>query len=161
MDYMDSLNRRRFMIRTSSTAILMGRLDLPAASATSSVDPWSPAELMRPGELAELMKHTDQQPRIICVTFPALYRQRHIAGAILAGPGSKPEGLASLHSALAEVDKPALVVLYCGCCPMTECPNIRPAYIAVKKDGFSNARVLSLPTNLHTDWVVKGYPVES
>jgi thiosulfate/3-mercaptopyruvate sulfurtransferase len=159
MGYMGSLTRRRFMIRTSTTAILIGRLDLRAASA--SPDPWSPAELMRPRELAELMKHTDQQPRIICVTFPVLYRQRHIAGAMLAGAGSKPEGLASLRSVLAETGKPALVVLYCGCCPMTECPNIRPAYIAAKKGGSRNVRVLSLPTNLHTDWVVKGYPVES
>jgi hypothetical protein len=100
-------------------AILIGRLDLRAASATSRPDPWSPAEWMRPRELAELMKHTDQQPRIICVTFLVLYRQRHIARAILAGPGSKLEGLASLRSAFAETDKPALVVLYCGCCPMT------------------------------------------
>lgn len=68
---MDSLTRRMFMIRTSftSTAILTGRLDLRAASATTSPDPWSPTEIMQPRELVGLMK-PDQQPRIICVTFP-------------------------------------------------------------------------------------------
>jgi hypothetical protein len=25
--------------------------------------------------------------------------------------------------------------------------------------GFTNLRVLDLPTNFHTDWVLKGYPV--
>jgi hypothetical protein len=49
-------------------------------------------------------------------------------------------------------------VIYCGCCPMLKCPNIRPAYSTLKELGFTHIRVLSLPTNLHTDWVSKDYP---
>jgi hypothetical protein len=43
---------------------------------------------------------------------------------------------------------------------MEKCPNLRPAYQALKKLGFTQIRVLDLPTNFHTDWAEKGYPVE-
>jgi hypothetical protein len=43
---------------------------------------------------------------------------------------------------------------------MTKCPNIRPAYRTLKELGFTHIRVLSLPENLHADWVSKDYPSE-
>jgi hypothetical protein len=43
---------------------------------------------------------------------------------------------------------------------MVKCPNIRPAYRTLKELGFTHVRVLSLATNLHTDWVSKDFPVE-
>jgi thiosulfate/3-mercaptopyruvate sulfurtransferase len=43
---------------------------------------------------------------------------------------------------------------------MEKCPNIRPAFSALKSAGFQNVRVLELRTNLRTDWTAKGYPVE-
>ena len=99
--------------------------------------------------------------QIICVTFPILYRQKHIPGAQLAGPADKPEGLAKLKAAVAHLPRIEEIVIYCGCCPMDKCPNIRPAYRALKKTEFEHIRVLNLPTNFHTDWVAKGYPVDS
>jgi hypothetical protein len=42
---------------------------------------------------------------------------------------------------------------------MKDCPNIRPAYRALGELGFNNLRVLDLPMNFHTDWVLRGYPV--
>jgi hypothetical protein len=89
-----------------------------------------------------------------------LYRGRHIAHAINAGPASKPEGIEALKKAVAGLAKDADIVIYCGCCPMLECPNIRPAYRTLKELGFTHVRVLSLPTNLHTDSVGKDYPSE-
>jgi thiosulfate/3-mercaptopyruvate sulfurtransferase len=52
------------------------------------------------------------------------------------------------------------LVIYCGCCPFEKCPNVRPAFTALNGMGFKKLRVLILPTNLATDWVGKGYPVE-
>ncbi|HZS53823.1 MAG TPA: rhodanese-like domain-containing protein [Bryobacteraceae bacterium] len=114
---------------------------------------------MKPADLADRLRRSDETIHVICVAFPVLYRQRHIAGAILAGPTSKPEGLTALNSALESLKKTDLVVLYCGCCPMERCPNIRPAYLTTKKLEFKNVRVLNLATNFHTDWTAKGYSV--
>ena len=127
--------------------------------AVGQNDPWPPGDLMQPSELAALVIKADPSLHVICVAFPVLYRQRHIKSAILAGPASKPEGIADLHSALQKLNKSDLIVLYCGCCPMTQCPNIRPAYTAARQAEFQNVRVLNLPSNFHTDWTAKGYPV--
>jgi hypothetical protein len=51
------------------------------------------------------------------------------------------------------------IVIYCGCCPWEECPNLRPAFRALKQMGFSNIKVLNLPTRLGADWAAKGYPL--
>jgi hypothetical protein len=88
-----------------------------------------------------------------------LYRQKHIPHAIFAGPGNKPEGVAALRMAVNKLPPSAEIVIYCGCCPMKDCPNIRPAYRNVKELGFDGVRVLDLQTNFHTDWVAKGYPI--
>jgi hypothetical protein len=58
------------------------------------------------------------------------------------------------------VPKDADIVLYCGCCPMVKCPNIRPAYRALREMGFQHVRVLNIATNMHEDWFGKGYPSE-
>ncbi len=124
-----------------------------------SQNPWAQNEVLEPARLAKMLETTDRPP-VISVAFPVLYRQRHIAHAQFAGPGSKPEGLDALEQAVAALPKDAEIVIYCGCCPMDKCPNIRPAYRRLKELGFSTVRVLDLPTNFHTDWVSKGYPVE-
>jgi hypothetical protein len=123
-------------------------------------DPWTPSKLIEPDALARILNASGAKPTLISVAFPVLYRQRHIAGAVPAGPGSKPEGLATLREAVSALPKDANIVIYCGCCPMEHCPNIRPAYSALETAGFSNVRVLVLRTNLRTDWTEKGYPVE-
>ena len=62
---------------------------------------------------------------------------------------------------MANLPKNADIVLYCGCCPMDRCPNIRPAYSALRELGFQHVRVLNIPTNMHVDWFGKGYPAEA
>jgi hypothetical protein len=52
------------------------------------------------------------------------------------------------------------VVLYCGCCPLVKCPNLRPAFTAFEDMGIGRLRVLLLPTSFHVDWAEKGYPVQ-
>lgn len=116
---------------------------------------------MEPAALAKLLASDVQQLHILCVTFPVLYRQKHIPHAEFAGPANKPEGIAKLRAAVESLEKGAPVVIYCGCCPMDKCPNVRPAYRALKELGFQHIRVLDLPTNFHTDWTAKGYPVEA
>jgi rhodanese-related sulfurtransferase len=123
--------------------------------------PWSQSELIEPAVLAKLLTSDGQQLHIICVTFPFLYRQKHIPHAQLAGPADKPEGIAKLRAAVENLPSDAPIVIYCGCCPMDKCPNVRPAYRALKQLGFKHIRVLNLPTNFHTDWTANGYPIET
>jgi hypothetical protein len=128
---------------------------LLAAAMFAASDPWPERVLMQPADLASIKP----QQAIFYVGFPVLYRAAHITGAVLAGPGSKEEGLELLTKALRPLPRNREIVLYCGCCPFQKCPNIRPAYQAATRLGFSNVRVLAIETNLHTDWVEKGYPV--
>jgi rhodanese-related sulfurtransferase len=122
-------------------------------------DPWSPGEVMEPAVLASALE-SGKHPLVISVAFPVLYRQRHITGAIDAGAASKPEGIEALKKLVAGTPKESEVILYCGCCPMARCPNVRPAFRVLKEMGYRNVRVLNIPTNMHTDWYAKNFPSE-
>ena len=136
-------------------------LPLLAQEAAQQKDPWTEKSLMQPKDLAALLAGpADSRPMLIHVGFPVLYRNAHIPGSVYAGPGAKPEGLAELKKAVANVPKDREIVLYCGCCPMNRCPNLRPSFQQLSDAGYSRVRVLVIPTNLHTDWVTKGYPIE-
>ncbi len=130
-------------------------------SEESQSDPWSARELLQPAALAKILGAPAGQPTIICVAFPFLYRQKHIPGAKFAGPASKTEGLTALKQAVASLPHNAAIVLYCGCCPIVRCPNIRPAFRALKELGYTNLRVLNLASSFRADWEDKGYPVSS
>jgi hypothetical protein len=124
-----------------------------------AADPWQKPELLEPAVLAREIQSA-KPPTVMCVAFPVLYRARHILHAIGAGPGNKPEGIEALKKVVAGIAKDADVVIYCGCCPMVKCPNIRPAYRALKEMGFTHVRVLNIATNTHTDWYSRDYPSE-
>ena len=140
--------------RLLSFALLAGIcLSLEAAN------PWPKADFLEPAALVQALQSA-KSPVVISVAFPVLYRQRHIIHAVEAGPGSKPEGIEALKKAVAGFSKDADLVVYCGCCPMVKCPNIRPAYKTLKEMGFTRVRVLNIPTDMHADWYSKNYPSE-
>ncbi len=135
-------------------------LALALAFFDAAPDPWPADHVLQPKALADRLEAKEKLP-IFYVGFPTLYRNgSHIPGAILAGPCSKPEGLASLKEAAAKLPRTQELVIYCGCCPFVKCPNIRPAYSALHEMGFTNVKVVVIETNLHTDWVERGYPAE-
>ena len=127
-----------------------------------TADPWPKASVLEPSALAETLRSsTAKPPVILCVAFPVLYKTKHILHAVYAGQGSKPEGIETLKKAVAGMPKDSDIVLYCGCCPMDRCPNMRPAYRALKEMGYTRVRILSIPTNMATDWYSKDYPSEA
>ena len=152
------MKRRTFLFTAASVVSATSPL-LVLADQTAPADPWSSGELMEPATLARRIEGVSDQ-KVLSVAFPFLYRQRHIPGAQFVGPASKPEGITALKEAVAKLPKNTSIVIYCGCCPMAHCPNIRPAYRTLKDLGFTDVHVLNLPTNFHTDWTAKGYPVE-
>ncbi len=123
-------------------------------------DPWSAAELVEPEVFAKELEADPSKFTILYAGFPILYKGAHIANALLAGPCSKPEGLEKFRKIVAGLPGNKETVLYCGCCPFDRCPNIRPAYSTAHEMKIARLRVLHLPTNLHTDWTMKGYPTQ-
>jgi hypothetical protein len=124
-------------------------------------DPWRTNELFDAAAIAaELNGKPSDRPLILQVGFHSLYTSARIPNAGYAGPASTPDGLANLERQLKGVAKDRKILLYCGCCPWEKCPNIRPAVAKLHQLGFTRIQVLKIPTNLHTDWVEPGYPVE-
>ena len=149
------------MINSVRTIFQLGCFTALAAFCLGEVgpEPWDRTAVLEPAALAAIL-HGDKPPVILSVAFPVLYRSKHIVHALAAGPGSKPEGIDALKKAVADLSKDADIVIYCGCCPMVKCPNVRPAYRTLKEMGFTRIRVLNIPTNMHDDWYSKDYPSE-
>ncbi|MFL6415643.1 MAG: rhodanese-like domain-containing protein [Bryobacteraceae bacterium] len=127
---------------------------------TGTVDGGVPSDArISPRDLAALLSKSDHpRPTLIFVGYHPLFVGAHIKGAIFAGPGSKPEGIDQLKAVVRNIPRAHAVVVYCGCCPFDRCPNVQPSYKALREMGFTHVSVLHIPTNLHTDWVEKGYP---
>ncbi|MBS1871925.1 MAG: rhodanese-like domain-containing protein [Acidobacteria bacterium] len=119
-----------------------------------------PSDLMQPAALAAVLKGSGPKPAVVFVGFPVLYRSTRIPGALLAGPGARSLGIEELKRTVAKLPKDKEIVLYCGCCPFGNCPNVRPALEAMKAMGYTKVKVLEIRENLSSDWVSKGYPTE-
>jgi len=130
------------------------------APAGASSDPWTPAETVQPARFAEeLAQEKDPFPTTIYVGVKTLYVGGHIPGAVFHGPGSTEQGLEDLKKFASSLPRNSDVVLYCGCCPLEKCPNLRPAFSALRGLGFARLRVLLLPISFNSDWAARGYPV--
>ena len=117
--------------------------------------------LIQPGDLAVQLATKSTSPLIFHVGPNVLYRGKHIPGAIYAGPASKPEGLEALKVAAGSLPRDRQIVVYCGCCPWSHCPNVKPAVELLKQMGFTSVKAMFVETNFAKDWIDKGYPVES
>ena len=129
-----------------------------SAGSKKDEDPWMTEQMVQPAQLVAGLQG-GARPTVIYVGFKTLYAGAHIPGAVYHGPGSTAQGISELKEFSATLPKGADVVLYCGCCPLEKCPNLRPAFRALKEMGISRLRVLILPNNFNADWVEKGYPI--
>jgi len=121
---------------------------------------WKADEIITPEQLVKILSSkSEKKPLVVQVGFDFLYHGGHISGAIFAGPASQPQGINRLKEAVKDIRKDREIILYCGCCPWAECPNIKPAFETMKKLGFKNIKMLYIPINFEHDWISKGYPV--
>jgi hypothetical protein len=127
-----------------------------------SLEPWTNAQVLHAADLVRELGDSKgaNAPAILYVGFRTLFEGGHIPGATFHGTASKEEGLAELKKWLATLPRSTNLIIYCGCCPFDRCPNIRPAYNALRDMGFSSVRVLVFPTSFAADWVGKGYPMQ-
>lgn len=116
--------------------------------------------LINPDELVKVLQSSKgEKPLMIQVGSHVLFSQAHIPGSEYIGPASTEIGLQQLRQRLESLPRKKSIVLYCGCCPWSHCPTVKPADDALRALGFTNVKVLYLANNFGADWVDKGYPV--
>ena len=131
----------------------------PAAGPPAQTDATIPPQAMlQPAELVQML-NTSAKPVVLQTGSHVLYAEAHIPGSEYAGPTGTSAGIEALRARVTGLNKNTLIVIYCGCCPWTRCPNIRPAYQLLHSLGFTNVRALYLAENFGANWVDKGYPV--
>jgi rhodanese-related sulfurtransferase len=117
--------------------------------------------LIQPNEVSAQVTAKGPHPVILQVGPNVLYRGKHIPGAVYAGPASRAEGLELLKTAAGKLPRNSEIIVYCGCCPWGNCPNVKPAMALLKDMGFTHAKALYIETGFAKDWTEKGYPVEA
>lgn len=143
------------MKRVNSLLLLLTIFLSITAFINQQEEPWRQDQLMEPKDLAAIINNPSaEQPLIICVGPAGL-----IKNAVNIGAASKKENLDSFKELLSKEKKDRAIVIYCGCCPFKNCPNIRPAFTLMNKMKFTNQKLLNLSHNLKADWIDHGYPM--
>ncbi|RPI19030.1 MAG: rhodanese-like domain-containing protein [Ignavibacteriae bacterium] len=119
-------------------------------------EPWTKDQLMEPSVPASIINDpSKKQPIILDIgSFGG------VRNSVRIGPAMNQSNLNKLKETAGKYAKDADIVIYCGCCPFKDCPNIRPAFSLLKEMDYSNVKLLNLPRNLKTDWADKGYPMD-
>jgi hypothetical protein len=120
-------------------------------------EPWTPEQLMQPEKLAAIINDSTAAKPLIINVGPV----NSIKGAIKIGAAKEKDNLNELEKLLSKEDRKKTIVIYCGCCPFKDCPNIRPAFSLLTKMKFANHKLLNMPHNLKTDWINYGYPMNN
>jgi thiosulfate/3-mercaptopyruvate sulfurtransferase len=160
---MSSRSTNRFLfpcILVASLSFAAALLFLPASHAQNSADPWSSAQTVGPADLAKELVSAKSSPTVVFVGFQRLYTAGHIRGAEFHGSGGNSEGLAQLKTWANTLPRTTNLVIYCGCCPLERCPNLRPAFSVLHEMGFTKLRTLILPNSFAEDWAGKGLPYD-
>jgi thiosulfate/3-mercaptopyruvate sulfurtransferase len=123
----------------------------------SQTEPWTEEQLMQPERLAAIINDSTVAKPLIINVGPV----NSIKGAIKTGPAKEKDNLNELEKLLSKEDRKKAIVIYCGCCPFKDCPNIRPAFSLLTKMSFTNHKLLNMPHNLKTDWINHGYPMNN
>ena len=136
---------------------------IPGASQGKPMEP-SPipaADLINTQDLVKILQSPKgERPLLIYVGFRFPYTQAHLPGSEYYGPAANEAAVQQLRKRVEGLARSRFIVIYCGCCPWSRCPNVKPAYEALHNLGFTKLKVLYIPDNLGTDWVNRGYPVE-
>ena len=92
-------------------------------------EPWTTAQLIEPEKLAAILNDSTAPQPLIINMGPV----NSIKGANKIGPAKEKENLNELKKLLSKENKNRAIVIYCGCCPFKDCPNIRPAFSLLTK----------------------------
>ena len=148
--------RFRFCARALAVLVFFVALtSVPPASAADSTN----MKTLTPEALLRILDAKPPKPLLFHVGSHMFFLQAHIPGSEYLGAGATAEGIQNLRQRVSRLPKNSPIVLYCGCCPWSHCPNVNPAYEALQQMGFTNVKVLFMANNFGADWVDKGFPV--
>ena len=117
-------------------------------------EPWNSDQLMEPATLASMMEQNQTENLLVVSVGPGAV----VKNSVDIGPAQEQANIEKLKTYLKNVPKDKEVVIYCGCCPIGKCPNVRPAFEVVSEMGFHHAKLLNLATNSKVNWIDKGFP---
>ena len=128
---------------------------------TTEQSPIAAADLINTQDLVKILQSPQgQRPLLIYVGARFPYTQAHLPSSEYYGPAANQAAVHQLRKRVEGLARSRFIVIYCGCCPWSHCPNVKPAYEALSNLGFTKLKVLYIPDNLGKDWVNKGYPFE-
>ena len=117
------------------------------------------AALVQPADFAATLNApAASKPLILQVGFRKAYLQAHVPGSEYVGAASDEDGVKVLRERVAKLHKDSAIVIYCGCCPWSKCPNIAAAYDTLQQLGFRNVKVIYIADDFGTNWVDQGFP---
>ena len=120
-----------------------------------TLEPWGMYQLLEPKLLSHIIDIGKDLPKIISIG-PGVV----IKNSIEIGECRYNENIEKLKSLVSSYSKDDEIVLYCGCCPFKNCPNIRPAFTLMNELGFKNHKLLNIKHNIKADWIDMGYQTE-
>ena len=120
-----------------------------------TLEPWSTSQLLEPKLLSYKIQSGKDLPMIVSIG-PGIV----IKNSIGIGECRYDENIEKLKSLVSGYKKDDKIVLYCGCCPFKNCPNIRPAFTLMNELGFKNHKLLNIKNNIKADWIDMGYQTE-
>lgn len=144
------------MKKVNLISILIGALIIVSIFAFQQKNPWTEKQLIAPEVLAKQLNDSIAKQPVVYNIGPA----GNIKNAIEIGSTQEKESIEKLKTELSKLPRNTEVVIYCGCCPFTNCPNIRPAFNLLNEMKFTKHKLLNIEQNLKTNWIDKGYPMQ-
>jgi hypothetical protein len=141
-------------IYTMGLMLMLG-ITLSAFKKDKSLGIWKEKQLVTVESVVERLKKGDTSNLLILNTGPV----ENIPTALTFGAVENEKNLAKLVAFLDTLPRSKEVLLYCGCCPLSVCPNLEPAYKALGTMKFKNFKIIKLIHDLQEDWIDKGYPI--
>ena len=126
-------------------------------SSQMNSESWTSQQLIQPVDLAKALTDSKSPQPIVFSIGPYAI----IKNSIEIGPTMEKKNLEKLKLQLSKLPKDANIVIYCGCCPFGNCPNIRPAFRMLNELGFKNHKLLNLSHNVKVDWIDFDYPTNN
>ena len=118
-------------------------------------EPWKNNQLIEPSRLNKIIISQNQLPYIVSVGPGQV-----ISGSIGIGECRYEKNLTDFENHLSSISKDSEIIIYCGCCPFKDCPNIRPAFSLLNSLGYKNHKLLNIRNNIKTDWIDLNYPTD-
>tara|TARA_A100001015_G_C14594384_1_gene557966 strand:+ start:79 stop:495 length:417 start_codon:yes stop_codon:yes gene_type:complete len=124
-------------------------------SCTQTGEPWKKSQLIEPSDLKNIISTQNQIPHIISIGPGQI-----ISNSVGIGECRYDKNLIAFENHLSSISKDSEIVIYCGCCPFIDCPNIRPAFSLLNSLGYKNHKLLNIRNNIKTDWIDMNYPTD-